>query len=95
MSPLQVEITADHQLEGGKCTRGRHQQFLMNNSSDNIIWQFSYDGFNGLLHLLIEFVVVMLFKCKGKMSAILRWKSLQITTCRGGNAPMVDTINSL
>jgi len=65
----QVEITADHHLEGGKCTDGGHQQFLMNNSSDNIVWQFRYGGFNGMVHLLIEFVVVELFKCKSKMSA--------------------------
>jgi len=42
----------------------------MNNSSDNIVWQFSYDGFNGAVHLLIEFAVVELFKFKGKMSAL-------------------------
>jgi len=48
---------------------GGHQQFLMNNSSDNIVWQFSYGGFNGAVHLLIEFVVVELFKFKGEMSA--------------------------
>ena len=89
----QVEITADHPLERGKCTDGGHQQFLMNNSSDDIVWQFSYGGFNGIIHLLIEFVVVMLFKCKGKMSDSLRWKSLQITSWRGGNAPVVDTSN--
>jgi len=41
----------------------------MNNSSDNIVWQFRYDGFNGVVHLLIEFVVAELFKFKGKMSA--------------------------
>jgi len=40
----------------------------MNNSSDNTVWQFSYGGFNGQVHLLIESVVVELFKCKGKMS---------------------------
>jgi len=64
----QVEITADHQLEGRKCTHGGHQQLLMNNSSDNIVWKFSYGEFNGEIHLLIEFVVVELFKFKGKMS---------------------------
>ena len=37
----------DHHLEGGKCTDGGHQQFLMNNSSDNIVWQVNYGGFNG------------------------------------------------
>jgi len=63
-----VEITADHQLDGGTCNHGGHQQFLMNNSSDNIVWQFSYAGFNGGVHLLIESVVVELLKCKGKMS---------------------------
>jgi len=41
----------------------------MNNSSDNIVWQFRYSGFNGAGHLLIEFVVVELFKFKSKMSA--------------------------
>ena len=74
---------------------GGHQQFLMNNSSDNVVWQFSYGGFNGAVHLLIEFVVEELFKCKGKMSAPLRWKSLQITSWRGEHAPMVNTNNSL
>jgi len=66
---------ADHQLEGGKWTYGGHQQFLMNNSSDNIVWQFSYGGFNGEVDLLIEFVVVELFKCKVKCRPP-RWKSL-------------------
>jgi len=42
----------------------------MNNSSNNIVWKISYDGFNGSIHLLIEFVVVELFKSKGKMSAL-------------------------
>ena len=28
----------DHQLEGGKCTDGGQQQFLMNNCSDNYNW---------------------------------------------------------
>jgi len=65
-----VEITADHHLEGGKCTDGGHQQFLMNNSDDNTVCQFSYGGFNGAVHLLIEFVVVVLFKFKDKMSAL-------------------------
>ena len=60
---------ADHQLEGGKCTHGGHQQFLINNSNDNVVCQFSYGGFNGAVHLLIEFVVVELFKFQGKMSA--------------------------
>jgi len=59
---------ADHQLEGGKCTYGGHHQFLMNNSNNNVVCQFSYGRFNGTVHLLIEFVVVVLFKCKGKMS---------------------------
>jgi len=54
----------------GKCTHGRHQQFLMDNSDDNTVCQFSYGGFNGAVHLLIEFVVVELFKFKGKMSAL-------------------------
>jgi len=53
----------------------------MNNSSDNTVWQFRYGGFNGAIHLLIQFVVVELFKCKSKMSAlptgwappVLRW----------------------
>ena len=45
---------ADHQLKEGKCTDGGHQQFLMNNSSDNIVWQFRYGGFNGVIHLLME-----------------------------------------
>ena len=57
-----------HQLEGGKCIHGGHQQFLMNNSSDNIVWKFSYSEFNDGVHLLIESVVVELFKFKGKMS---------------------------
>ena len=61
---------ADDQLEGGKCTHGGHQQFLINNSNDNVVCQFSYGRFNGVVHLLIEFVVVELFKCKGKMSAL-------------------------
>jgi len=69
MSPPQVEITVDQQLEGGKCTYGGDHQFLMNNSSDNIVWQFSHGGVNGAVHLLIESVVVGLFKFKGKMSA--------------------------
>jgi len=33
---------------------GGHQQLLMNNSSNNIVWQFSYGGFNGAVHLLGE-----------------------------------------
>jgi len=82
---------ADHQLEEGKCTDGGHQRFLMNNSSDNIVWQFSYGRFNGTVHLLIEFMVVELFKFKGKMSAA---PQVEITW-RGENAPMVDTSNSL
>jgi len=41
----------------------------MNNSSDNRVWQLGYGGFNGTTHLLIESVVVELFKFKGKMSA--------------------------
>ena len=53
---------ADHQLERGKCTYGGHQQFLMNNSSDNIVWQLSYGGFSGAVYLLIGYVVVELFK---------------------------------
>ena len=61
---------ADDQLEGGKCTHGGHQQFLINNSNDNVVCQFSYGRFNGVVHLLIEFVVVELFKFKGKMSAL-------------------------
>ena len=56
---------------GGKMQLGGHQQFLMNNSSDNIVWQFRYGGFNGAVHLLIKFVVEKLFKFKGKMSALL------------------------
>jgi len=48
---------------------GGYHQFLMNNSSGNIVWQFNYGGFNGTTHLLIESVVVELFKFKGKMSA--------------------------
>jgi len=66
----QVEITADHHLEGGRCTDGGHHQFLMNQSSDDIVWQFSYGGFNGTVHLFIECVVVELFKLKSKMSAL-------------------------
>jgi len=66
----QVEITADHHLEGGKCTYARHHQFLINNSSDNIVCQSSYGEFNGAFHLLVGCVVAMLFKCKGKMSAL-------------------------
>jgi len=54
---------------GGKMQVGGHQQFLMNNSSDNIVYQFNYGGFNGAVHLLIGCVVVVLFKCKSKMSA--------------------------
>ena len=30
----------------------------MNNSSDNIVRQFNYGGFNGTVHSSIEFVVV-------------------------------------
>jgi len=41
----------------------------MNNSSDNIVCQFSYGGVNGEVHLLIESVVVEIFKFKCKMSA--------------------------
>jgi len=41
----------------------------MNNSSDNIVWQFRYGGFNGAVYLVIEFVVAELFKFQGKMSA--------------------------
>jgi len=67
---LQVEITADHQLEGVTCTHGRHKQFFINNSSNNMVWQFRYGGFNSEVHLLIEFVVEELFKFKGKMSAL-------------------------
>ena len=54
---------------GGKIHLGGHQQSLMNNSSDNRVWQFSYGGFNGIVHLLIEFVVAELFQCKSKMLA--------------------------
>ena len=67
--PSQVEITADHQLEGGKCTYGGHQQFLMSNSSANIDCQFKRYGVNGKPHLFIRCVIVELFKSKGKMSA--------------------------
>jgi len=67
----QVEITADHQLEEGKCTDGGQQRFLMNNSSDDTVRQFSSGGFNSAIHLLIEFVAAELFKFKGKMSALL------------------------
>jgi len=42
----------------------------MNNSSDNIVYQFNYGGFNGAVHLLTDFVVVELFKFKGKMAAL-------------------------
>jgi len=42
----------------------------MNNSSDDIVCQFSYGRFNGAIHLLIQFVVVEVFKCKSKMSAL-------------------------
>ena len=69
MSSPQVEITADHWLEGGTCTHGGHKQFFINNFSNNTVWQFSYGGFNGEVYLLIEFVGVELFKWKGKMSA--------------------------
>jgi len=48
---------------------GGHQQFPMNICSDNIVWQFSYGGFNSEVRLLIECVVVELFQWKGKMSA--------------------------
>ena len=48
---------------------GGYHQFLLNNSNDNTVWQFSYGGFNGTVHLLIGCVVVELFKFKGKMSA--------------------------
>ena len=69
VAPSQVEITADHQLEGGTYTHGGHHQFLMNTSTDNIVCQFGYGRFNGAVHLLIEFVVVEVFQWKGKMSA--------------------------
>jgi len=73
----QLEITADHHLEGGKCTHGGHHQFLVNNSSTNIVWQFSYGGFNGTVHVLIELVVVELFKWKSKvLAAQIRCRSL-------------------
>jgi len=63
---------------------GGHHQFPMNNSSNKIVWQFNYGGFNGSVHLLIEFVVVELFKCKGKMSALkIRCRS---PAGGGGNA---------
>jgi len=62
----QVEITADHHLEEGKCTDGGYHQLLMNNSSNNIFWQFSYGGFNGTVHLFIACVVVKLFSFKLK-----------------------------
>jgi len=65
-----VEITADQHLEGGKFTHGGHQQFLMNNSINNMVWQFNYGGFNSAIHLLIEFVAAELFKFKSKMSAL-------------------------
>jgi len=53
MSSPQVEITADHWLEGGTCTHGGHKQFFINNFSNNTVWQFSYGGFNGAIHLLM------------------------------------------
>ena len=53
---------------GGKMQLGGHQQFLMNNSSDNTVCQVSHGGGNGAVHLSIELVVVEPFKCKGKMS---------------------------
>jgi len=68
MSALKIRCRSP--AGGGKCTHGGHQQFLMNDSSDNIVWQFSYGGFNGAVHLSIEFVVVELFKFKSKMSAL-------------------------
>jgi len=66
----------------------------MNNSSNNSVWQIGYDGTNGAIHLLIEIVVVELFKCKGKMSP-LPGGNLQITSWRGEHVPMVETSNSL
>jgi len=42
-----LKSDVDHRLKGGKCTCGGHQQFLMNNSSTNIVWQLSYGRFNG------------------------------------------------
>ena len=55
---------------GGNMQLGGHQQFLMNNSSNNIVWQVNYGGSNDAVHLSIEFVVAELFKFKGKMSAV-------------------------
>ena len=86
---------ADHQLEGGKWTHGGHQQFLMNNSSDNRVRQFSYGRFNGTVHLLIGFVVGVLFKFKGKMSAAPQVEITLDHHLRGEHATMVDTSNSL
>ena len=67
----------------------------MNNSSDNTVWQFSYGGFNGTIHLLIEFVVVELFKFKGKMSAAPQVEITADHHLEGENALMVDTSSSL
>jgi len=69
LPPPQVEIIADHYLEGGKYTRSRYHQFLMNNSSNNTVCPFKRCGVNGEPHLFIRCVVVELFKFKGKMSA--------------------------
>ena len=68
MSALKIKCRSP--AGGGEMQLGGHQQFLMNNSSDNTVWQFSHGGFNGTIHLLIGCVVAMLLKCKGKMSAL-------------------------
>jgi len=79
---------------GGNMQLGGHQQFLMNNSSNNIVWQVNYGGFNDAVHLLIEFVVVELFKFKGKMSAAPQVEITADHHLEGENALMVDTSNS-
>ena len=67
----------------------------MNNSSDNTVCQFSYGGFNGAVHLLIEFVAAELFKFKGKMSAAHQVEITADHHLEGEHALMVDTSNSL
>ena len=67
----------------------------MNNSSDNTVCQFSYGGFNGAVHLLIEIVAAELFKFKGKKSDTPQVEITSDQHLEGANAPMVDTTSSL
>jgi len=92
MSALKIRCRSP--AGGGKCTHGGHHQFSMNNSSNSIDWQVNYGGFNDAVHLLIEIVVVDLFKFKGKMSAAPQVEITADHHLEGENAPMVDTSNS-